>query len=144
MSTTDGAQDRIDAETLDEGVAPADATSIGLDENVAGALAYALGALSGLVVFLVESENRQVKWHGAQSLVVFLGVGVSYFVLSTLLFALASLSGPFGFGFAIVGLLLPLVLLGIVALWLFMLVRTFQGHTVRVPVAAGIADGIVD
>ncbi len=119
-------------------------TSLGLDPNVAGAAAYALGLLSGMVVFLVETENREVRWHGAQSAVLFLGLGVAYLTLSTVLFVLAGLGGVVGLGFALVSLLVPLTGLGVLALWLYLLVRTYQGHTVRVPVAAGVADSLVD
>lgn len=119
-------------------------TSMGLDANVAGAAAYAVGLLSGLVIFLLETDNRQVRWHGAQSVVLFLGLGVAYLVASTVLFVFASLGGVVGLGFALVSLLLPLTALGVVALWLFLVVRTYQGHTVRVPVAAGVADSLAD
>lgn len=119
-------------------------SSLGLAPNVAGAAAYAVGLLSGLVVFLIESENRDVRWHGAQSLVLFLGIGVAYLAVSTVLFALSSLGGLIGLGFALVSLLVPLTGLGVLALWLFLVVRTYQGKTVRVPVAAGVADSLVD
>lgn len=140
MSTT---QSPAETATIDEGVVT-DQTSLGLDENVAGALAYALGIISGLIVFFLETENRRVKWHGAQSTVLFLGIGVTYFVISTVLFALAGIGGLFGLGFALVSLLVPLLFLGILALWLFMIVRTYQGKTVRIPIAATVADSIVN
>jgi hypothetical protein len=45
-------------------------------------------------------------------------------------------------GFALVSLLVSLTGLGV--LWLFLVARTHQSHTVRVPVVAGVADSLVD
>ena len=41
-------------------------TSIGLTENVAGLLCYALGWISGIVFFLIEPENKFVRFHAIQ------------------------------------------------------------------------------
>ena len=44
----------------------------GLDENIVSALAYALGPFSGFVVYVMERENKTVRFHALQS-VIFLG-----------------------------------------------------------------------
>lgn len=44
--------------------------------NVAAALAYALGFLTGIVIYLIETENDHVRFHAAQSMVVFGGIVV--------------------------------------------------------------------
>lgn len=46
-------------------------TSMGLDENVMGFLCYVLIWLSGLFFILVEKENKFVRFHAIQSIVVF-------------------------------------------------------------------------
>ena len=46
-------------------------TALGVPPNVAAALAYVLGWVSGLVVLLVEKEDRSVRYHAAQSILVF-------------------------------------------------------------------------
>ena len=46
-------------------------TSTGIQANVAGLLSYVLGWLTGLIFFLIEKENKFVRFHAAQSLVVF-------------------------------------------------------------------------
>ena len=46
-------------------------TASGLDTNVAAALTDALGWVTGLVFFLTEPENREVRFHAMQSIVVF-------------------------------------------------------------------------
>ena len=46
-------------------------TSTGLDENIAGLLCYVLGWVSGIVFILIERENKFVRFHAIQSIVVF-------------------------------------------------------------------------
>ena len=48
-----------------------DKTSTGLDENIAGLLCYVLGWISGIIFFLLESENKFVRFHAVQSIVTF-------------------------------------------------------------------------
>ena len=45
-------------------------TRTGLPANVAGALAYVLGAITGVILYVLERENRFVRFHAAQSIVV--------------------------------------------------------------------------
>jgi uncharacterized membrane protein len=117
-------------------------TSIGLDENVASAVAYALGFLSGIAVFFLEKDNQHVRWHAAQSIVTFGVLVVGTWILQTVLWSVVFSSFAFGlWGF--VSLLTTLVWLGVLVLWAFLVIRAYQGVTVRVPVAAGIADGLV-
>lgn len=118
-------------------------TQSGLDENVAGALAYVLGFLSGIVMFLIETENERVRFHAAQSMVVFGGI----FVVSLVL---GYFQAVFGFGNflgslfgAFFGLLSFLVSIAALILWIVLIVRTYQGRDLRIPVAADIADDIV-
>ena len=40
----------------------------GLDSNVAGTLSYLFGFVSGLIFYLIEKEDRFVRWHAAQSM----------------------------------------------------------------------------
>ena len=46
-------------------------TSTGLEENIAGLLCYVLGWISGLIFLLVETENKFVRYHAVQSIIVF-------------------------------------------------------------------------
>ena len=54
----------------------------GLAPNIAGALAYILGIITGVIFFVIEKENRFVRFHAAQSIAVTLvlvvvGIGLS-------------------------------------------------------------------
>jgi uncharacterized membrane protein len=115
--------------------APAPVTSEGLAENVAGLLCYVLGWVTGIIFILID-KRPFVRFHAAQSIVVFgaltllrIGLGI---VLST--------GGMVGFGlWALIGMVLGLT--GLV-LWILLMIKAYQHQLYRVPIAAGIADGI--
>jgi uncharacterized membrane protein len=109
-------------------VAAIAASTEGLAENVAGLLCYVLGWVTGLI-FLLTDKRPWVKFHAAQSIAVFGGLTV---IRIGLLFMSHFL------GWAIFGLigLLSLVL------WIFLMVKAYQHETVRIPIAADIADSL--
>lgn len=118
-------------------------TQSGLDVNVAAALAYVLGFLSGIAMFLVESENDRVRFHAAQSVVVFGALFVASLVLS-IFQAILTFGGTVGSVIASIVSLLSLVLsVGALVIWIYLIVRTYQGGDPRIPVAADVADGFV-
>jgi uncharacterized membrane protein len=119
------------------------ATETGLDEHVASALAYVLGFVTGIVLFLVESKNETVRFHAAQSTVVFGGIFLVSIALSFLQ-AVLGFGNVAGFLFgAIFGLLSFVVSIVALILWLYLIARSYQGRNPRVPVAAGIAEDFV-
>ena len=60
----------------------------GLDENVGGALTYAFGWITGAVFLLLEPTNKFVRFHAWQSVIVFGGLSIAWFVALSLLFPL--------------------------------------------------------
>ncbi|MCT9097087.1 DUF4870 domain-containing protein [Haloarchaeobius sp. HME9146] len=120
-------------------------TSLGVDENVAGALAYVFGVISGAIVFVLESENEFVRFHAAQSIVLSIAIFVAAFALTlvnvVLTFAIGGLlGGLISLVLSLVGLVFGFAAFGI---WVYMLVRTYQGRSIRLPVVSGIADSLV-
>jgi uncharacterized membrane protein len=109
----------------------------GLQENVAGLLSYLLGWLTG-IIFLLIDKRPFVRFHAAQSIVVF---GFLFLIRLVLIFAI-TISGSF-FGFwAIYGLLSMLVSLLTLAAWVVLMIMAYQGKLFEVPIAAGIARNI--
>lgn len=122
---------------------PDQETQIGLDENVAAALAYVLGFLTGIAMLLLESDNDHVRFHAAQSIVVFGGLFVVSVALNFVQIAVGSgnvVSALLGGILSLVGLV---VWLGGLVIWVYLLVRTYQGENPRIPGAAGIAADLV-
>jgi uncharacterized membrane protein len=102
-------------------------TSSGMDQNVAAALTYALGWITGAVFLLTEPANKFVRFHALQSVIVFGSLSLLWFV---------TLSIPF-LGWLIALVLLPPVSL---VLWLLLMVKAYQGERFKVPFAGEIAD----
>lgn len=120
----------------------------GLDENVGGALSYLLGFITGIIMYFVEPENEFVRFHAAQSIAlsaVLIVVSIVLSVISTLITSLFFVNSPGSFAlFSILSLIVGLVYLvfavGSFALWIYMMVRAYQGQSPRIPIAASIAD----
>jgi uncharacterized membrane protein len=121
------------------GVAPAMAraagTQSGLSENVAGLLCYLLGWVTGLIFFLTD-KRPFVRFHAAQSIVIFGGLMVIRIAL-TMLFVSSGLAG-FSMGLGLVWLV---SVVGFV-LWILLMVKAYQGEKFRIPLAADLADQI--
>jgi uncharacterized membrane protein len=114
--------------------APA-ASSEGLAENVAGLLCYVLGWLTG-IIFLLIDKRPFVKFHAAQSIVVFGALTILRIGFGIVM----GIGGFVGFGiWALISMLLGL--LGLI-LWILLMVKAYQHVLFRVPIAAPIADGI--
>ncbi len=106
-------------------------SSEGLAENVAALLCYVLGWVTG-IIFLLIDKRPFVKFHAAQSIVVFGG-------LTVLRIAAGFLSGLTGF--FVWGLFALIGLLGFV-LWILLMVKAYQHEMFKVPIAADIAESI--
>lgn len=97
----------------------------GLSPNVAGALCYLLGLVTGVVFLLIEKEDRSVRFHAMQSIIVCGAVIVINIVL--------------GFIPGLNLVLLPLFNLAAFVLWIVLLVKAYQGEEWEVPVLGQIA-----
>jgi uncharacterized membrane protein len=107
-------------------MAQAEKTASGLDENVAGALAYGLGWVTGLLFFATEPRNSFVRFHAMQSMVVFGAACIAFIVCLTI---------PF------LGWILSIfVFYGSAALWLVLMFKAYQGERFKLPLAGDIAE----
>jgi uncharacterized membrane protein len=109
----------------------------GMAENVAGMLCYVLGWITGIIFFLID-KRPSVRFHAAQSIVVFGGLHVINIALGLIFGAGIMMMGGFG-TFGLGAVLYSLIsLLGFI-LWILLMVKAYQGQKFEVPVAAGIA-----
>jgi uncharacterized membrane protein len=118
-----------------QGYAAAPAVS-GLQENVAGLLCYLVGWITG-IIFLLIDKRPFVRFHAAQSIVVFGALTVIRIVLA---FAFA---GSWYFGLGILHMMI-FGLLGVLglALWIILMIQAYQGKWFEIPGAAGVAKNI--
>jgi len=101
-------------------------TSTGLDENIAALLSYVAWWVSGIVFLLLEQDNKFIKFHAIQSIVVFGAVTLAAVV----------------FGFVpVIGAFLSWIIWALgVALWVVLMVKAYQGARYRLPVAGDLAE----
>jgi uncharacterized membrane protein len=112
----------------------------GLAPHVAGALAYLLGPITGVLFLVIEKENRFVRFHAAQSITVGI-VTIALAIGLSLLGSVLAFIPVLGW---IAALLLTLVLgFGSFVLWLLLMWRASQGKEWEVPVAGGFARRLV-
>lgn len=114
-------------------------TSTGVEPRLAAVLCYAAWWVTGLVFLFLEREHRGVRFHAAQSLVVFGGLSLLMGVIAALS-ATALLLVPTLF--RSIWALNSLVWLAGVVLWLVLMLQTFRGENWRVPFAGDLAERI--
>jgi uncharacterized membrane protein len=113
----------------------------GLAENVAGALCYSLTWVTG-IIFLVIDKRHSVRFHAAQSIVVFGAMTIIYWVIGAM-FATSIMMGGLGMGWTFGFALLRIFQLLFFVMWIFLMFKAYQGQEFRVPIAANIADSLV-
>jgi uncharacterized membrane protein len=139
MSTTD---------ITDGAVAPTHSSESGLDENVAGALSYRFGAITGVIFLVIEKENAFVRYHAAQSVVLSVAAFLVYVVLSVISTVITAVlfAGGGSLLFGLLSLVMTLLWLGVTlaafGAWVYLMFRAYKGDTVRIPALAGFADRI--
>ena len=111
---------------------PLGPTSMGMQPNVEAGLSYVFGWITGLIFFLVEKQNRFVRFHAMQSILFFGGITVIDIVLNII--------GNFGFLGVLTFLLSSAVgLIGFVG-WIVLLINGFQGKYFKLPVIGDYAE----
>jgi uncharacterized membrane protein len=103
-----------------------DKTQLGLTENFEAMLCYVLGWVTGLLFFLVEKDNKFVRFHAMQSLITFLGLMIAYTVLAVI--------PVIGW---VVGILIAPVT---VILWIVLMVQAYKGEMFMLPVVGEMAE----
>ena len=117
---------------------PVAATS-GMTDNMAGALCYLFGLITGILFLVLApyNQNRNVKFNAFQSIFFNLGWIVLWFVLIFLGFVLRVIP--------ILGSLLILAIqfalgLGGFILWLYLMFKTYNGEKVVLPIVGPLAE----
>jgi uncharacterized membrane protein len=108
-------------------------TSMGLEPNLAAALSYLCGWLTGLIFYLMEKENNFVRFHAFQSILVSAGF--------TVLFIALGIVGhlPFvGWVVALVGY--PIVGIASFVSWILLMIKAYQGQRFHFPITGDIAE----
>lgn len=102
-------------------------------DNVASALCYALGFITGILFLVLEpyKSNRLIRFHAFQS--IFMHVAV----LALLWFVIPALSTITGGMFLAIS---PLAGLAVFGLWVYVIFKTYQGQKIVLPVIGPLAE----
>ena len=96
------------------------------NENLLAAASYLLGFVTGIIILLVEKQNKFVRFHAMQSTILFGGI----FVVNIVLGFIPILGW-------LTGLLLSFVAF---ILWIVLMWKSFQGEMYKVPYVGALAD----
>ena len=101
-------------------------TSMGMEQNLEGLLCYVLGWVTGIVFLVTEKDNKFVRFHAVQSIVVFGALTIVAIILSFI---------------PIVGWIINTIL-GIAAfiLWIVLMMKAYQGTMYKLPIAGDLAE----
>ena len=101
-------------------------TSTGMQQNVAGLLCYLLTWLTGIIFFVIEKENKTVRFHAMQSIWVFAPINVLMIILSFI---------------PIIGWIINIILWVLyVVLWIVLMMKAYQGKMIKIPIAGNMAE----
>lgn len=101
-------------------------TSLGMTPNVEAGLSYLLGVITGIIFYVLEKENKFVRFHAMQS-IIFCG---AWIVLNVVLMIIPVLGW----------ILAALINVAGVILWLIVLLKAFSGEQYKLPVIGDLAE----
>jgi uncharacterized membrane protein len=124
-------------------------SALGLDGNLAAALGYPIGIIA-IICLIMEKENRFVKFHALQSILLHVGfivVAIAVWIIGiVLLVAGAAASAASGSGAAggIIGMLFGLIWLVVIVAYIgglvFAAVKAYGGNYFKLPVIGNMAE----
>lgn len=105
-------------------------SSTGLEPNIAAMLSYLLGFITGIIFLVIEKNDKFVRFHALQSIIV----SGALFLVSTVLgwipiigWLIVFFLGPIGF-----------------IIWILLLYKAYKGQWYEFPIAGKIAKEQVD
>ena len=110
----------------------------GMSDNVASALCYVLGLITGVIFLVIApyNQNRTVRFHAFQSIfanVAIIAIEIALGIVFGILFRILHFLALIGF------IVYPVLGLAIFVLWLFMIFSAYQGKTVVLPIVGPLA-----
>ena len=121
-------------------------TSMNLEENIACLLCYLATWVTGIIFFVIEKENKTVRFHAMQSILTFIPLMVIGWIFI----------GPLGWTWETkytvynisykVATLSPLYYVGVLIyllmfiLWIVLMITAYQGKKIKIPVIGDIAE----
>ena len=124
-------------------------SALGLDGNVAAALGYPVGIIA-IICLVMEKENRFVKFHALQSILLHVGfmvLAIVVWIIGIILFFLgiaASVATNSGAASGLMTMLFVVIWLALIAAYLggliFAAVKSYGGNYFKLPVIGNMAE----
>jgi uncharacterized membrane protein len=111
-------------------------------DNVASALCYVLGFITGIIFLVIApyNQNRTVRFHAFQSIFLFFGLFIIRVILGSMILGPILFHGfYYGSLWVIYGLFWSLFGLACLILWIYLIIQAYQGKTVVLPVVGPLA-----
>src|SRR5579872_295045 len=117
-------------------VPPPPAQASGLADNVAAALCYLLGLLTGILFLVLApyNQNKTIRFHAFQAIFAHVAIIAVFIVLQIVIGALAFAGGFFLFA------LWPIIGLACLALWVVLMYKAYNGEKVVLPIIGPLAE----
>lgn len=114
------------------------AANTGLTRNMAGALAYSLGIITGILFMVLEpyKRDRFVRFHAMQSILYFVFAVAFSIAWSIVVGILIHISGWFFVVAFPIRLIISLAMFG---LWLYLMFQAYNDREFRIPILGAIA-----
>lgn len=124
-------------------------STFGLSPNAAALISYIWIPVTSIIVLVTEKENRMVRFHAFQALIMGLAVFAFSVLISIVIGVLMLIGGaisPYlGLIVSVISLLVWVVIaFALLALWVLCLVKAYRGETYKVPVAGKFAERMVN
>lgn len=101
-------------------------TSSGLEQNIAGFLCYLGGFITGVIFLFIEKENRFVRYHAIQSILVTAALLILSLVLTII---------------PVIGWIISLLLIPVYfILWIYMMFKAYKNTWFKFPIVGDIAE----
>lgn len=118
---------------------PPIATSVSMNDNLAGALCYLLGFITGILFLVLTpyNQNRTIRFHAFQS--IFLNIAWFAIWIVVTIVSIAFRFIPFLGVFVSIVLHLALFLAGVI-IWFYIMFKTYNGEKIVLPLVGPFAD----
>lgn len=116
----------------------ATAAGTGLTRNIAGALAYSLGIITGILFLVLEPYRRDrfVRFHAFQAIFYFV-FAIAFSIAWSIM--VASLAGISGWVFLVAFPVRMIIRLAMFGLWLYVMFQAYNDREFRIPILGAIA-----
>ena len=111
-------------------------TNVDPNRNLVAALSYLLGFVTGIVILLVEADDKFVRFHAMQSTIIFLGL----FVFNIVVGAVFSQIRFLGVFYNLINLVITIMSL---VIWIVSMFQAYKGKVYKWPIAGKLAESKV-